>query len=305
MSDQEKKEPTAEKAKAAAEAKMKAKEKMEATDKEESGQDDVALAKAKAAAAAKAKAAAAAKARAAALAKQKASEENQNQAENGEETTDGADEKAKAAAAAKAKAAAAAKAKAAAAAKAKAAAAARAKAGAEETGDGDEQKSKEPSPNQPMLDHIVKVITSTMDSSAIEESYINELSKDEPTLVIAKDQWHEVARLLHDHPELQFDYLSSLHGVDYPAHMEVVYSMLSLSDKRGQRVTVRVKTDRENAEVPSVTDIWKGADWNEREAYDLLGIQFTGHPNLKRILLPDDWVGYPLRKDYEQLDEEV
>lgn len=317
MSDQEIKEPTAEekkkaaeeakarakklaaeKAKAAAEAKMKAKEKMEASNKEENAQDDEALAKAKAAAAAKAKAAAAAKAKAAALAKAKAAADNQDQDNTGEEAPAGADEKAKAAAAAKAKAAAAA------AAKAKAAAAARAKAGVT-AGDGEGEEPKKPSPNQPILDHIVKVITSNMNESAIEESYINELSKDEPTLVIAKDQWHEVARLLHDHPELQFNYLSSLHGVDYQDHMEVVYSLLSLTDKKGQRVTVRVKTDRENAEVPSVTDIWKGADWNERETYDLLGIQFSGHPNLARILLPDDWVGYPLRKDYEQLDEEV
>jgi NADH-quinone oxidoreductase subunit C len=66
-----------------------------------------------------------------------------------------------------------------------------------------------------------------------------------------------------------------------------------------------VKLDRENPTVASVTDLWAGADWFERETYDLLGIKYTGHPNLKRILLPDEWVGHPLRKDYVQYDEEV
>ncbi|MBO8172003.1 MAG: NADH-quinone oxidoreductase subunit C [Bacillaceae bacterium] len=330
MSDQEKKEPTAEekakaaeeakkrakqlaaeKAKAAAEAKKKAAEKMEQQkEPEPSGQDDKqqdvkesesgdtadADAKAKAAAAAKAKAAAAAKAKAAAAAKAKAAAAAKAKAAR-EKAGDGDD-----ADSAKAKAAAAAKAKAAAAAKAKAAAAARAKAAG--AGKAEEDKPKEPSPNQPMLDHIVKVLTSNMGEDVIEESYINELAKDEPTLIINNEKWHEAAKLLHDHPELGFDYISGLQGVDYEDHMEVVYSFLSFKNK-GKRVTVKVKTDREESKVASVTDIWKGADWNERETYDLLGIVFEGHQNLKRILLPDDWVGHPLRKDYEQLDEEV
>lgn len=85
--------------------------------------------------------------------------------------------------------------------------------------------------------------------------------------------------------------------------MEVVYHLYSYANR--QSLSVKVKTDRESSVVPSVVDLWKGADWNERETYDLLGIHFEGHPNLKRILLPDEWEGHPLRKDYQPLDEEV
>lgn len=276
----------------------------EITPETEVDAEALAKAKAKAAAAAKAKAAAAAKARAAALAKQAGTESSEQTEAPKQAETAGESETAEAAEgddAAKAKAIAVAKAKAAAAAKAKALAAAKAKEGGENE---QPEEPSEPSPNQPMLDLIVKVITQNMGSEAIEKSYINKLSKDEPTLVIPKDKWHDVASLLREHPELSFEFLSTLQGVDYENRMEVVYSFLSFKN-RGNRVTVNVVTDRDQASVPSVSDIWKGADWPERETYDLLGIQFTGHPNLKRIMLPDDWVGYPLRKDYVQLDEEV
>ncbi|WP_199900105.1 NADH-quinone oxidoreductase subunit C [Caldalkalibacillus mannanilyticus] len=85
--------------------------------------------------------------------------------------------------------------------------------------------------------------------------------------------------------------------------MEVYFHFYSYKEKHS--LAVRVKTEREQATIASITPIWFGADWPERETYDLLGIVFEGHPNLTRILLPDDWVGYPLRKDYEQHDEEV
>ncbi|GAB7387903.1 hypothetical protein BSNK01_17400 [Bacillaceae bacterium] len=243
--------------------------------------------KAKAIALAKAKAAAAAKAKAAAAAKAKA----QARAAEGD---GGDDEKAKAIAAAKAKAAAAAKAKAAALAKAKAGGGTEGKTAAE---------AKKPSKNQPLLDKYVQRITEAFGAEVIEDAYINELSKEMPTLVIKNERWHDVARLLKEHEDLAFDYLSNLLGVDYPDRMEVVYYFYSYRHR--QPVCVKVKTNREAPAVPSVTDLWQGADWNEREAYDLLGIRFPGHPNLRRILLPDDWVGHPLRKDYEPLDEGV
>jgi NADH-quinone oxidoreductase subunit C len=68
-------------------------------------------------------------------------------------------------------------------------------------------------------------------------------------------------------------------------------------------VTFKLRVDRQNPVAPSVTSIWKGADWHERETYDLVGIRFEGHPDLRRILLPEDWAGHPLRKDYEYPDE--
>ncbi|MEM0130241.1 MAG: NADH-quinone oxidoreductase subunit C, partial [Thermoplasmatales archaeon] len=90
-----------------------------------------------------------------------------------------------------------------------------------------------------------------------------------------------------------FDTLLMITGVDYRDHLEVVYHLLSSNSN--ERLIVKTKTD---GEVESVTSLWKGADWHERETWDLVGIKFKNHPNLKRILLAEGWVGHPLRKDY-------
>ena len=271
---------------------------------------------------AKAKAAAAAKAKAATLAKQEAKAE-------GAAETGAADEKSKAAAAAKAKAAAAlakqeakaegtaetgaadekskaiaaAKAKAAAAAKAKAAAAAKAKGVAEPETDTAPEESKPPSANQPLLDRYVKLIEIHLGSGALEESYINSMSKDAPTLVIKPDYYFKVAELFKHHEQLQFEYVSELHGTDYVTHMEVYVYLYSYAHK--QPAVLKVKLDRENPVIPSLVPLWEGANWPECEAYDLLGIIFDNHPELKRILLGEEWIGHPLRKDYEPHDVEV
>ncbi|MDA2312746.1 NADH-quinone oxidoreductase subunit C [Bacillus cereus group sp. MYBK35-2] len=315
------------KAKAAAAAKAKAaalaKQKREGT--EEVTEEEKAKAKAKAAALAKqkregteevteeekakAKAAAAAKAKAAALAKQKR--------EGTEEVTEEEKAKAKAVAAAKAKAAALAKqkalqgngdsgdekAKAIAAAKAKAAAAARAKTKGAEGKKEEEPKQEEPSVNEPYLNQYVEVIKGKIGEDILVDFYINKLSKDVPTLVVEPAKYYEVMELLRFHEGLAFDYMSELHATDFVTHMEVYVHLFSYGKK--QSVAVKVKLDREAPQVESVTALWKGADWPEREAYDLLGIVFRGHPNLSRILMPDDWVGHPLRKDYEPYDVEV
>ncbi|EEM68934.1 NADH (Or F420H2) dehydrogenase, subunit C [Bacillus thuringiensis serovar andalousiensis BGSC 4AW1] len=258
---------------------------------------------------AKAKAAAAAKAKAAALAKQKR--------EGTEEVTEEEKAKAKAVAAAKAKAAALAKqkasqgngdsgdekAKAIAAAKAKAAAAARAKTKGAEGKKEEEPKQEEPSVNEPYLNQYVEVIKGKIGEDILVDSYINKLSKDVPTLVVEPAKYYEVMELLRFHEGLAFDYMSELHATDFVTHMEVYVHLFSYGKK--QSVVVKVKLDREAPQVESVTALWKGADWPEREAYDLLGIVFKGHPNLSRILMPDDWVGHPLRKDYEPYDVEV
>ncbi|MGH1187770.1 NADH-quinone oxidoreductase subunit C [Bacillus basilensis] len=285
------------KAKAAALAKQKREGTEEVTEEE----------KAKA----KAKAAAAAKAKAAALAKQKR--------EGTEEVTEEekAKAKAKAVAAAKAKAAALAKqkasqgdgdsgdekAKAIAAAKAKAAATARAKTKGAEGKKEEEPKSEEPSVNQPYLNQYVEVIKGKIGEDALVDSYINKLSKDVPTLVVDSAKYYEVMESLRFHEGLAFDYMSELHATDFVTHMEVYVHLFSYGKK--QSVAVKVKLDREAPQVESVTALWKGADWPERETYDLLGIVFKGHPNLSRILMPDDWIGHPLRKDYEPYDVEV
>ncbi|MES5843902.1 MULTISPECIES: NADH-quinone oxidoreductase subunit C [unclassified Bacillus cereus group] len=287
------------KAKAAAAAKAKAaalaKQKREGT--EEVTEEERAKAKAKAAAAAKAKAAA--------LAKQKR--------EGTEEVTEEekAKAKAKAVAAAKAKAAALAKQKASQGdgdsgdekAKAKAAAAARAKTKGAEGKKEEEAKQEDPSVNQPYLNQYVEVIKGKVGEDALVDCYINKLSKDVPTLVVEPSKYYEVMELLRSHEELAFDYMSELHATDFVTHMEVYVHLFSYGKK--QSVAVKVKLDREAPQVESVTALWKGADWPEREAYDLLGIVFKGHPNLSRILMPDDWIGHPLRKDYEPYDVEV
>ena len=258
---------------------------------------------------AKAKAAAVAKAKAAALAKQKGAEGGAISEE------EKAKAKAKAAAAAKAKAAALAKqkgakggapsndekAKAIAVAKAKAAAAAKAKgaAGKKE----EEPKQEEPSPNQPYLDAYVKIIKEKTGEHSLVDYYINKLSKDVPTLVVELKNYYEVMELLKCHEGLAFDYMSELHATDFVTHMEVYVHLFSYGKR--QSVAVKVKVDRGAPRVASIAPLWHGANWPEREAYDLLGVIFEGHPNLTRILMPDDWAGYPLRKDYEPLDVEV
>lgn len=92
------------------------------------------------------------------------------------------------------------------------------------------------------------------------------------------------------------DFLHDLGGMDLEDHFEVVYQLSSL--RGSQRLRIIARLERENPVIDSVTSIWKGADFLEREAFDMFGIQFRGHPNLKRIYLWDDFAGYPLRKDY-------
>ncbi|QWG47519.1 NADH-quinone oxidoreductase subunit C [Bacillus mycoides] len=323
------------KAAAAAKAKVAALAKQKREGNEEVTDEEKVKAKAKAAAAAKAKAAALAKqkregnegvtdeekvkakAKAAAAAKAKAAALAKQKREGNEEVTDEekAKAKAKAVAVAKAKAAALAKvkssqgdgdsgdekAKAIAAAKAKAAAAARAKGAVNKIED--EPQQEEPSVNQPYLNRYVEIVKEKIGEYALVDSYINKLSKDVPTLVVEPSKYYEVMELLRSHEGLAFDYMSELHATDFVTHMEVYVHLFSYGKK--QSVAVKVKLDREAPQVESVTPLWKGADWPEREAYDLLGIVFEGHPNLSRILMPDDWVGYPLRKDYEPYDVEV
>lgn len=149
----------------------------------------------------------------------------------------------------------------------------------------------------------MEVVKEKIGEYALVDSYINKLSKDVPTLVAEPSKYYEVMELMRFHEGLAFDYMSELHATDFVTHMEVYVHLFSYGKK--QSVAVKVKLDREAPQVQSVTPLWKGADWPERETYDLLGIVFEGHPNLSRILMPDDWVGYPLRKDYEPYDVEV
>ncbi len=140
----------------------------------------------------------------------------------------------------------------------------------------------------------------------------------DPFVVIDPADLVAVCRFLRDAPRLRFDVLSCITGVDYfepdpkkapkagfEPHLEVVYHLSSFAHP-GQRFVLKLILPRwkDNQpgrlpEVPSVTSVWPAADWHERETYDLCGVWFTGHPDLRRILLAEDWEGHPLRKDYE------
>jgi NADH-quinone oxidoreductase subunit C len=139
----------------------------------------------------------------------------------------------------------------------------------------------------------------------------------DPFVVVEPADLLEICRFLKDDPRLSFEFLNCISGVDYlepdakkapkagfDPHLEVVYHFSSFSLRH--RLVVKIILPRwkdnkpgELPEVPSVTRLWATADWHEREVYDLSGVNFIGHPDLRRILLSEDWEGHPLRKDYE------
>ena len=139
----------------------------------------------------------------------------------------------------------------------------------------------------------------------------------DPWIEVAADGIVDVCTYLRDEPSLAFDYLNTVTAVDYlhtdekkaakadwEPHLEVVYHLFSMKHKHS--LVLKVMLPRwlndevgQLPELASVSGVWSTADWHERELYDLLGVHFTGHPNLRRILCPEDWVGHPLRKDYE------
>jgi NADH-quinone oxidoreductase subunit C len=125
------------------------------------------------------------------------------------------------------------------------------------------------------------------------------------TVVVKKDDIASVCRFLRDDTELHFSFLSDLTAVDRlgrEPRFDVIYHLYSLD--KNHRLRLKVRAGEKEA-VPSVTSIWTSADWFEREVFDLFGIEFGGHPDLRRILMPDDWVGHPLRKDFPLTKEEV
>ncbi|HGY56360.1 MAG TPA: NADH-quinone oxidoreductase subunit C [Caldithrix abyssi] len=112
----------------------------------------------------------------------------------------------------------------------------------------------------------------------------------------AEKQFYELCQFLRDDEAMDFDFLRCLSGVDYGEPLGAVYHLFSM--KHRHEIVLKIEVAREGGKIPSVADLWRTADWHEREIFDLYGITFTNHPNLKRILLPDDWEGHPLRKDY-------
>jgi len=113
------------------------------------------------------------------------------------------------------------------------------------------------------------------------------------------DKWLETAQYLKDSPDFLFDSLQCITGYDFgvEGQLEVRYNLHSMT--HNHKIEIRIQTDRKNPKIPSIEKVWRIGDWFERETYDMYGIIFDGHRNMTRILLPDDWEGWPLRKDYQ------
>ena len=122
----------------------------------------------------------------------------------------------------------------------------------------------------------------------------------DPYCKVVPERWREVAQALRDDEPLRFDFLQCVTAVDWPKQsiLQVVYHLFSYPHRHS--FVVKADLPRETPVIPSVADLWGSAEWNEREQFDLLGVGFSGHPDLRRVMLPDDWVGHPLRKDWKE-----
>ena len=157
------------------------------------------------------------------------------------------------------------------------------------------KKEEGPKPSDASGHELVQKLTAKFDGAVLEAvEFIGQVS-----IRITADRIVEVCNFLRDDSDASFNYLSDLTCVHYPmaaaSPLEVVYSLYSIS--RNERVRLKVAL-AEGASVDSVTGVWPAANWMEREVYDLFGVSFRNHPDLRRILLPPDWEGHPLRKDY-------
>ncbi len=165
----------------------------------------------------------------------------------------------------------------------------------------DEQQagaSELPTPVNPLAEATVELVRERFAADLVDVA----VHRGETTLVLRPEAIARVGLALRDAPALRYNYLADVTAVDWPEReprYDVVYHLLSLETNAVIRLKVRVGDEATpHPMVPSVTSVWPTANWFEREAFDLFGIVFEGHPQLERILMPDDWVGHPLRKDY-------
>ncbi|MBU0518908.1 NADH-quinone oxidoreductase subunit C [bacterium] len=137
-------------------------------------------------------------------------------------------------------------------------------------------------------------ICQKLQSAGIEVTYHD--TKPDPFLLCTLQSYKQAALTLRDDPDLAFQSLMSLTGLEWPDYFEVASQLISY--QKEHRVTIKVRCGKDDPSVPTLSDVWTIAEWHEREAYDLVGMTFAGHQDLRRILLPEDWEGHPLRKDY-------
>ena len=157
------------------------------------------------------------------------------------------------------------------------------------------------SKNDPVLEKYIKVIEDHVGKEVIKEAYINFSSKEVPTIIVDSKLYFKLTQFLRYNEQLAFDALVELHATDFESSIELYLYLYSYINK--QHLVIKTQLDRNNPEIESITPIWPGANWPECEAYDLLGVNFKGHPYLHRILLGEDWIGHPLRKDYKAYDD--
>lgn len=129
------------------------------------------------------------------------------------------------------------------------------------------------------------------------EQIIVEDLNNSDALTIPKEIYREAAEFLRNDEELKFDYLEFETCADFPPD-NLAFVLYLRSLEHGHRIGIKVNLDRTHPSLPSLADIWANADWNEREVYDLFGVVFHNHPDLRRLMMPEDWSGHPLRKDY-------
>jgi NADH-quinone oxidoreductase subunit C len=135
-------------------------------------------------------------------------------------------------------------------------------------------------------------------ASRLEEQFPGSIVESRRDSLVVKSEFLlAIATFLKTTPSLDFDYLTSITAIDYYDYFEVVYQLISLNHNHSLVLNTRCY-ERENPTAPSVVSLWRGADFQEREIYDLMGISFDGHPNMKRIFLWEGFQGHPLRKDY-------
>lgn len=159
-----------------------------------------------------------------------------------------------------------------------------------------------PRPFGGYFDDVADALAAAMAERTIPEAAVKQvtIAATEMTIYVQRAHLVELLQIMRDDEALRFEMLSSLSGADYgvevPQRLHVVYDLLSMTYRR--RVRLEVAVDVDDATVPSAVSVYPTADWHERETYDMFGIVFAGHPGLTRILMPDDWIGHPQRKDY-------
>ena len=163
----------------------------------------------------------------------------------------------------------------------------------------DEPVVEDASSDESAVEDVNPDVGSNQDSQEVSDSDIA-LDEEAGCMFISPVKWLHISKELESNSDLSFDFLMCITSYDVGSgKLGLAYNLYS--NKVKHSIEIRMEFE-DSVEIPSVTSVWKTADWHEREAYDMMGVKFSGHPDMKRILLSEDWEGYPLRKDYKEPD---